>query len=114
MAVVMSEEGTAPLPSLPGGRRSWRSRRPRPGAGPDGRRRGRLLPYALLVPTLAAVGVGLGYPLVRSEVGGAGGGHTALTPEGERLVGAYRRFHDRVGEAVDLAFREEFGGTTTR
>jgi molybdate transport system regulatory protein len=55
----------------------------------------------------------LGYPLVRSEVGGAGGGHTALTPEGERLVGAYRRFHDRVGEAVDLAFREEFGGTTT-
>ncbi|MGH2610561.1 MAG: winged helix-turn-helix domain-containing protein, partial [Tepidiformaceae bacterium] len=28
----------------------------------------------------------LGFPLVHSEVGGAGGGHTTLTPEGERLV----------------------------
>jgi N,N'-diacetylchitobiose transport system permease protein len=56
MTAVMSEEGTAPLPSLPGGRRSWRSRR------------GGLLPYVLLVPTLAAIGAGLGYPLVRLVV----------------------------------------------
>ncbi len=53
MTVVMSEEGTAPLPALPDGRRSWRSRR----AG--------TFPYVLLVPTLIAIGVGLGYPLVR-------------------------------------------------
>ena len=50
----------------------------------------------------------LGRPLVRSEVGGAGGGHTSLTPEGERLVGAYRRFRDRLGAEVDEAFRKEF------
>jgi molybdate transport system regulatory protein len=52
----------------------------------------------------------LGYPLVHSEVGGAGGGHTTLTPEGERLVRAYERFHNRVAQAVEDAFRDEFGG----
>jgi molybdate transport system regulatory protein len=50
----------------------------------------------------------LGYALVRSEVGGAGGGHTTLTPEGARLVAAYRRFRDRVAAAVEEAFGEEF------
>ena len=59
MTVVMSEDGTAPLAALPGGRRSSGSRR---------RRRGGLLPYVLLVPTLVAIGVGLGYPLVRLVV----------------------------------------------
>lgn len=67
MTVVMSEEGTAPLPALPDGRRSWRSRGPRRRrhAGAGAGRRGGLLPYALLVPTLAAIGAGLGWPLVR-------------------------------------------------
>ncbi|WBL36488.1 LysR family transcriptional regulator [Tepidiforma flava] len=51
----------------------------------------------------------LGYPLVRSEVGGAGGGHTALTPEGARLVEAYDRFRRRVDAAVQAAFAEELG-----
>jgi N,N'-diacetylchitobiose transport system permease protein len=59
MTAVMSEEGTAPLPALPDGRRSSGSRR---------RRRGGLLPNAQLVPTLVAIGVGLGYPLVRLVV----------------------------------------------
>ena len=70
MTVVMPEEGTAPLPALPGGRRSWRSpwsRRPSRPAGGGGPRGG-LLPYALLVPTLVALGAGLGYPLVRLVV----------------------------------------------
>ena len=65
MSVVMYEEGTAPLPALPAGRRSGRSRRPGPGTGPDRRRRAGLLPYALLIPTVVALGAGLGYPLVR-------------------------------------------------
>ncbi len=66
MTVVMSEEGTAPLPALPDGRRSWRSGRRRPSRpGGDSGRRGGLLPYVLLVPTLMALGAGLGYPLVR-------------------------------------------------
>ena len=71
MTVTMSEEGTAPLPALPGGRRPWRSRRRGSAAGAsgvEGRRRGGLLPYVLLVPTLVAIGAGLGYPLVRLVV----------------------------------------------
>ena len=49
----------------------------------------------------------IGAPLVQSEVGGAGGGHTTLTPEAVALVAAYHRFHIRVTEFVDLAFAEE-------
>lgn len=54
----------------------------------------------------------LGYPLVRSEVGGAGGGHTALTPEGQTLLDAYARFRERVESAVRQAFEEELGPLT--
>ncbi len=50
----------------------------------------------------------LGTPLVESAVGGAGGGHTGLTPEGQRLVTAYRRFSLRVKAAAEEAFAEEF------
>ena len=52
----------------------------------------------------------LGRPLVRSEVGGAGGGRTLLTPEAEELVTAYRRFQQRVEQdvagAYDAALRD--------
>src|SRR5918997_7191628 len=75
MTVAMPEEVTAPLPTHPGGRRPWggRGRGPVPRGRRAGRlgragRRGGLLPYALLVPTLVALGVGLGYPLVRLVV----------------------------------------------
>jgi molybdate transport system regulatory protein len=49
----------------------------------------------------------LGFPLVRSEVGGAGGGHTTLTDEGRDLLAAYRRFGQRMDEALQTAYREE-------
>ncbi|GAB4320940.1 MAG: winged helix-turn-helix domain-containing protein [Dehalococcoidia bacterium] len=49
----------------------------------------------------------LGVPLVQSEVGGAGGGHTVLTPEGEAFVAAYRRFQDRVARALEQAYAQE-------
>jgi molybdate transport system regulatory protein len=51
----------------------------------------------------------LGFPLVRSGVGGAGGGHTVLTDEGRELVEAYSRFRSRVEAAVVAAFTEELG-----
>jgi molybdate transport system regulatory protein len=51
----------------------------------------------------------LGIPLVQSEVGGAGGGHTVLSPEGGELVAAYRRFQERAAQAVQKAFDEELG-----
>ena len=49
----------------------------------------------------------LGIPLVQSEVGGAGGGHTTLSPEGRELVAAYGRFQERVERAVKEAFEAE-------
>jgi molybdate transport system regulatory protein len=49
----------------------------------------------------------LGYPLVRSEVGGAGGGHTVLSDEGRNLLDAYRRFGARMDDALQAAYREE-------
>ena len=63
MTAVLSDEGTGTPPVLPDSRRAGRSRRPRPARSRVG-----LLPYLLLVPALAALGAGLGYPLVRLVV----------------------------------------------
>lgn len=52
----------------------------------------------------------LGFPLVTSEVGGAGGGHTSLTPRARELVGAYNRLQARLDAALEAAFQEEFDG----
>ncbi|MCE7927384.1 MAG: LysR family transcriptional regulator [Chloroflexi bacterium CFX7] len=49
----------------------------------------------------------LAMALVHSEVGGAGGGHTSLTAEGEALVAAYRRFQQRMAVELEAAFRAE-------
>lgn len=51
----------------------------------------------------------LGIPLVHSGVGGAGGGHTTLTPEGRELTEAYRRYQERIAVAVEDAFDRELG-----
>ena len=45
--------------------------------------------------------------LVHSEVGGAGGGRTTLTPDAEALVAAYRRFQERVANEVESAYAAE-------
>lgn len=50
----------------------------------------------------------LGIALVQSEVGGAGGGHTVLTPEAETIVAAYVRFQARMAEDLHAIFEEEF------
>jgi molybdate transport system regulatory protein len=49
----------------------------------------------------------LGIPLVQSEVGGAGGGHTSLSPQGHALVAAYRRFQERMGDELLQVFEQE-------
>lgn len=51
----------------------------------------------------------LGFALVQSEVGGAGGGHTTLTPEAAALVAAYHRFQERMSHDMEAAFAEELG-----
>ena len=50
----------------------------------------------------------LGVPLVASEVGGAGGGHTALTPTATALVRAYERLQARLDAELAVAFAQEF------
>lgn len=49
----------------------------------------------------------LGAPLVLSEVGGAGGGQTTLTPYGEALIRAYAAFQERMALELSRAFEEE-------
>ena len=49
----------------------------------------------------------LGRSLVQSEVGGAGGGRTTLTPDAEALVAAYRRFQERVERDIEGAYEAE-------
>lgn len=49
----------------------------------------------------------LGVALVHSEVGGAGGGRTTLTPGGAELVAGYRRFQARLAGEVAAAFAAE-------
>jgi N,N'-diacetylchitobiose transport system permease protein len=56
--ILLPETGTLPMASGPGGARSGRRRR----------RRRQFLPYVLLVPAIAAIGIGLGYPLYRLAV----------------------------------------------
>ena len=50
----------------------------------------------------------LGVQLVESEVGGAGGGRSQLTPAGADLVDRYGRFAAQVRAAVDAAFTGAF------
>ncbi len=52
----------------------------------------------------------LGLSLVQSEVGGAGGGHTTLSPAAGELVAAYARFTQRMSEALEEAYGAELGG----
>ncbi len=51
----------------------------------------------------------LGVRLVRSEVGGRGGGRTALTPEGEEFLACYRAFRAAAQSHVRRDFGQAFG-----
>ena len=50
----------------------------------------------------------LGLSLVESEVGGAGGGGSKLTKDGERLVAIYQRFRRKMESDLGREFRELF------
>jgi molybdate transport system regulatory protein len=50
----------------------------------------------------------LGVRIVRSEVGGLGGGRTKLTPEGEKLLARYRAFRAAAQSHVGRDFAEAF------
>jgi molybdate transport system regulatory protein len=51
----------------------------------------------------------LGVPLLQSAAGGAGGGHSEVTPEGQALLLRYAAFQARAEAAVDDAYRATFG-----
>ena len=50
----------------------------------------------------------LGLSLVESAVGGAGGGGSSLTEDGERLVALYQRFRRRMEGELGKEFRQLF------
>ena len=50
----------------------------------------------------------LGVRLVQSEVGGAGGGGSRLTREGERLIALYKRFRKLMEVDLGKEFRDVF------
>jgi molybdate transport system regulatory protein len=52
----------------------------------------------------------MGVSLVQSEVGGAGGGGSRLTRQGERLVALYQRFQRKMETDLGREFREVFDG----
>ncbi|HZA76516.1 MAG TPA: sugar ABC transporter permease [Acidimicrobiales bacterium] len=91
MTVLLPEPETATPAARAGGGRSGRRRARRV-------RRPRLMPYALLVPAVAAIGVGLGYPLYRLAV--------MSTQE----FGLRQQFGTAPPESVGLAnYRDIFG-----
>ena len=48
----------------------------------------------------------LGVQLLEKSRGGKDGGATVLTPEGQNLVNAFDKFHNKVDEFIDKAFSE--------
>jgi molybdate transport system regulatory protein len=50
----------------------------------------------------------LGIALVHSESGGAGGGHTTLTPEAIDLLARYRDFQQRMDRALTREYETAF------
>ena len=55
----------------------------------------------------------VGFPLVQSAVGGAGGGHTSVTQQGIAFIAAYQRFHERMEREMQAAFEEELSALMT-
>ncbi|MDQ7031026.1 MAG: LysR family transcriptional regulator [Ardenticatenia bacterium] len=53
----------------------------------------------------------LGFPLVESQVGGAGGGGTRLTPAGEQLVLQFRELVDGLPQMLEERFNRIFSAS---
>lgn len=51
----------------------------------------------------------LGFKLLLTRTGGEAGGGAELTPQGKRLLESYNRFRQQVEEAIQDAFRKNFG-----
>lgn len=50
----------------------------------------------------------LGFRLLYSKTGGAGGGISSLTAEAEELISAYEQFYNECGEALNTIFKKYF------
>ncbi len=66
------------------------------------------LSYSKAWHILDAVEREAGFPVVVRKKGGAGGGETRLTGEGEALIERYRAFERECKEAIQLIFRKHF------
>ena len=52
----------------------------------------------------------VGITMMKKSSGGAGGGHTELTPEGKDFLARYQAFCREAGQAVDEIFKKYFTG----
>lgn len=50
----------------------------------------------------------LGFPLLQSNIGGAGGGGSCLTERGEWIIGQYRRMQSALQEEADKLLQQYF------
>lgn len=51
----------------------------------------------------------LGFQLLKSRPGGAGGGFSQLTEEAEELISAYEQFYDECEKSLNDIFEKYFG-----
>jgi molybdate transport system regulatory protein len=70
--------------------------------------RGMGLSYRKAWSLLRAMETSLGYPLVRRQKGGSGGGESALTPRALDLLEKFDRLHAGIRRYVNDRFREIF------
>jgi molybdate transport system regulatory protein len=50
----------------------------------------------------------LGFDLIERQAGGASGGYSVLTPEGEKLIFWYAGLHDEISKAIEKIYSEKY------
>jgi molybdate transport system regulatory protein len=68
------------------------------------------VPYRRAWERIKEMEARLGYPLLQTEVGGAGGGGAELTENAKGLVSRFDRFQDGLDEEIERRFSTAFGG----
>jgi len=68
------------------------------------------VPYRRAWERIKEMEARLGYPLLQTEVGGAGGGGAVLTDEAKGLVARFDHFQDGLDAEIEHRFRKAFEG----
>ena len=66
------------------------------------------VPYRTAWNRLREIEAGLGFKVLETQVGGAEGGHSSLTPEGKAALARFQRVASGVAEQVSERFNQAF------